>query len=105
MKRLAVLAVAATWLAFASVSAMQGTPDRGALRVAQSTPERGALPAPEGAARRAPLQGVPPASDIQKTVATYCITCHNDRLKTGGLALDRPELANVAAHADVWEKV
>ena len=26
-------------------------------------------------------------------------------LKTGGLALDRPELADVAAHADVWEKV
>jgi hypothetical protein len=48
---------------------------------------------------------VPPASDLQKTVGTYCVTCHNDRLKTGGLALDRPELANVAAHADVWEKV
>ncbi len=45
------------------------------------------------------------ASEVQKTVSTYCVTCHNDRLKTGGLALDRPELANVAAHADVWEKV
>jgi len=46
-----------------------------------------------------------PPADIQKIVSTYCITCHNDRLKTGGLALDRPELSNVAAHADVWEKV
>ena len=45
------------------------------------------------------------ASDVQKTVATYCVTCHNDRLKTGGLTLERPDLANVAAHADVWEKV
>ena len=26
-------------------------------------------------------------------------------MKTGGLALDSSELANVAAHADVWEKV
>src|SRR4029453_14374907 len=41
----------------------------------------------------------------QKTVSTYCITCHNDKLKTGGLVLDRPELADVAAHAEVWEKV
>jgi hypothetical protein len=48
---------------------------------------------------------VPPASDVQKTVSTYCVTCHNDKLKTGGLVLDRPELADVAAHADVWEKV
>jgi hypothetical protein len=48
---------------------------------------------------------VPQASDVQQIVSTYCVTCHNDRLKTGGLALDRPELAAVAAHADVWEKV
>jgi hypothetical protein len=46
-----------------------------------------------------------PIADLQKTVNTYCVTCHNDRLKTGGLALDRPELADVPAHADVWEKV
>ena len=45
------------------------------------------------------------SSEVQKIVSTYCITCHNDRLKTGGLALDRPELSNVGAHADVWEKV
>ena len=57
------------------------------------------------------LSGLPGARDnarpteIQKTVSTYCLTCHNDKLKTGGLALDRPELADVAAHADVWEKV
>jgi hypothetical protein len=48
---------------------------------------------------------VPTTSELQKTVSTYCVTCHNDTLKTGGLALDRPELADVAAHADVWEKV
>ena len=48
---------------------------------------------------------MPATSELQKTVSTYCVTCHNDKLKTGGLALDRPELADVAAHADVWEKV
>jgi hypothetical protein len=53
----------------------------------------------------ASVSSQPAASELQKTVSTYCVTCHNDKLKTGGLALDRPELADVAAHADVWEKV
>ena len=35
----------------------------------------------------------------------YCVTCHNDRLRTADLALDGLELTNVAAHAVVWEKV
>jgi mono/diheme cytochrome c family protein len=38
-------------------------------------------------------------------VATYCVACHNDRLKTGGLTLENMDLADVAGHADVWEKV
>jgi mono/diheme cytochrome c family protein len=35
----------------------------------------------------------------------YCITCHNQRLKTGGLALDALDLAQVSAHTEQWEKV
>jgi mono/diheme cytochrome c family protein len=35
----------------------------------------------------------------------YCVTCHNQRMKTGGLALDVLGLAQVGEHADVWEKV
>src|SRR4051794_6083688 len=40
---------------------------------------------------------------------TYCITCHNTRLKTGGLALDgkildRLNLESVADDAQIWEK-
>jgi mono/diheme cytochrome c family protein len=35
----------------------------------------------------------------------YCLTCHNQRLRTGGLTLDSPDLADVPSHADVWEKV
>jgi Protein of unknown function (DUF1592)/Protein of unknown function (DUF1588)/Protein of unknown function (DUF1587)/Protein of unknown function (DUF1585)/Protein of unknown function (DUF1595)/Planctomycete cytochrome C len=38
-------------------------------------------------------------------VATYCVACHNDRLKTGGLTLENMDLADVAGHAEVWEKV
>jgi hypothetical protein len=44
---------------------------------------------------------------------TYCVTCHNSRLKTGGLALDGPVLdrlsqsagQSAADDAQIWEKV
>ncbi len=35
----------------------------------------------------------------------YCVTCHNQRLKTAGLTLDTMDLAKVPAQAQVWEKV
>src|ERR1700734_2992431 len=41
----------------------------------------------------------------QATLDKYCVTCHNQRLKTGGLTLDNLDLANVPANAEVWEKV
>ncbi len=46
-----------------------------------------------------------PVAPSQAFVDTYCATCHNQRLKTGGLALDTLDLANVGAHAAEWEKV
>ena len=38
-------------------------------------------------------------------VATYCTSCHNERLKTAGLALDRISIDDVAGSAEIWEKV
>jgi len=38
-------------------------------------------------------------------VTAYCATCHNARLKTGGLALDGLDTAKLADNAEVWEKV
>jgi mono/diheme cytochrome c family protein len=35
----------------------------------------------------------------------YCVTCHNQRMKTAGLALDALDLAQLGDHAEVWEKV
>ena len=37
-------------------------------------------------------------------VNTYCVTCHNPRLKTGGLALDGLDLATAPNDAQIWEK-
>ena len=36
---------------------------------------------------------------------TYCITCHNQKLKTAGLMLDKLDLTNPGAHAETLEKV
>ena len=35
----------------------------------------------------------------------YCITCHNTRLQTAGLALDTMDVERVGDHAQAWEKV
>ena len=35
----------------------------------------------------------------------YCVTCHNQQLKTADLTLDTMDVANVAAGAEVWERV
>src|SRR5947208_11415678 len=35
----------------------------------------------------------------------YCVTCHNQRLKTANLTFDTMDLAQLPSHADVWEKV
>ena len=37
-------------------------------------------------------------------LSTYCFTCHNARLKTGGLALDGLDLAAAESDAAIWEK-
>ena len=35
----------------------------------------------------------------------YCITCHNQKLRTAGLTLDSLDVTNPGANAEVWEKV
>ena len=46
-----------------------------------------------------------PVSAHRDVIATYCTSCHNQRLKTAGLALDRLDLDDVAGSAETWEKV
>jgi mono/diheme cytochrome c family protein len=57
-------------------------------------------------AYQAPAPATVPAADArQALLKQYCITCHNQRLKTGNLALDTLDLSDVGAGAPVWEKV
>src|ERR1700679_1747841 len=44
-------------------------------------------------------------AEFRATLARYCFTCHNEKLKTGGLVLEKMDLANIPAGAETWEKV
>ena len=46
-----------------------------------------------------------PSSSHRALLDRYCVTCHNERLRTAGLTLDTLDVANVAGDAEVWEKV
>src|SRR5947207_5514721 len=35
----------------------------------------------------------------------YCVTCHNQKIKTAGLMLDLMDVQKVAEEAPTWEKV
>ncbi|HTA45553.1 MAG TPA: DUF1592 domain-containing protein [Bryobacteraceae bacterium] len=45
------------------------------------------------------------AAQTSDVVDKYCATCHNEKLKTGGLVLVGLDPARADANAEVWEKV
>jgi mono/diheme cytochrome c family protein len=45
------------------------------------------------------------APETANLIGTYCVSCHNDRAKTGGLSLQTLSIANLPEHGEVWEKV
>ncbi|MEE2636592.1 MAG: DUF1592 domain-containing protein [Acidobacteriota bacterium] len=40
-----------------------------------------------------------------RLLGRYCVTCHNERLRTAGVAFDTMDLSNTGADAQVWEAV
>ncbi len=48
--------------------------------------------------------GQQPASPQQELVNKYCVTCHNERAKTGGLVLEKVDADHPAANLEIWEK-
>ncbi len=46
-----------------------------------------------------------PAAAYAGTLNKYCVTCHSDKLRTGGLTLQGIDLGKIPSHAEVWEKV
>src|SRR3954469_13241079 len=97
MRRACVLIAAAVFVAAASGSVRA---DRSAIQA----------PGPRPAdAASTPARSVPPttASSVnqRELVQTYCVTCHSERAKTGGLVLENLDPQNTAANAETWEKV
>ena len=42
---------------------------------------------------------------LQQTISRYCVTCHNDRLRTADFVLEELDFSEIGAHAELWEKV
>lgn len=47
----------------------------------------------------------PAAFAASAFIKQYCLACHNDRAKIGGLSLTEVDLEDVGGHAELWEKV
>ena len=67
----------------------------------------GCLQNPGGlrAGQAPPQRPAPIATPAQTLVKSYCISCHNQRMKTANLALDTADAGQVANSAETWEKV
>jgi mono/diheme cytochrome c family protein len=46
-----------------------------------------------------------PARRTSDILKTYCVTCHNDRLKAAGLQLDSLDITHIADNTQQWEKI
>ena len=97
--RRAIAVAALVWfvtpLAAAKLSQLQG-PARAVPYVAMAQADVG--PRFSGAKTGADL-------DRDGLITRYCVSCHNEKTKTGGLALDVVARGSVADHAPVWEEV
>ena len=78
----------------------------GLVAIALAASGASAAAEPQSApASRAASAAVAPDGPSRALLDRYCVTCHNERLLTGGLALDDVDLGRVDAHAEVLEKV
>ena len=67
-----------------------------------------AAPRPEtaGSPQTRPARPATQAATPQRALLDrYCVTCHSERLKTGGLALDMVDVADIGAAPELWEQV
>jgi mono/diheme cytochrome c family protein len=80
----------------------------GVLRPTRLEAARPRSPGQDGRSATPPAarQASPAAAPaIRAAVDTYCVTCHSERLKTAGLALDTIDAEQLGDRAEVWERV
>ena len=74
------------------------------LQVQAVGPEPGAAAtAPAPLTRLAEGQATPESHGA--VLQRYCLVCHSDQARSGGLSLEAVDLADVASSGEVWEKV
>jgi hypothetical protein len=52
-----------------------------------------------------PLSTAATSAAPRAVVQQYCVTCHNDRSRQGGLSLENQDIAAAGNHPELWEKV
>jgi mono/diheme cytochrome c family protein len=85
-RRLGLLALTGVCYLVLPLAGLKGTP--------QTTKPLGQAPG-----------SISPGSARRALVDKYCVTCHNERLHTAGLLLDKVSADDVTASGDIWEKV
>ena len=68
---------------------------------------RAAGPVAQSATPSSASQSVTAPSPVSQraVIDKYCVGCHNERLKTGGLVLDGLDTSRIGENAQTWEKV
>jgi cytochrome c5 len=74
-------------------------------RPGAQAPASPAAPAQAQSAPAATASAAVAAASAAAVLKQYCATCHNERLKSGGVVIDPAAVRNVSASADHWEKV
>ena len=77
-----MLAAATAWMASMAGSATQATSPQDVSSAATAT-----------------------AGDERAVLKQYCVACHNQTLKSGGVSLEDADLTKIPEHADLWERV
>ncbi len=55
--------------------------------------------------RKQPSNAATSLVDSREVLNQYCVYCHNNRMRSGGLALDTLDPAHVDERPETWEKV
>ena len=89
----------------AAVVSCVGMVVAGGYALGQAARAQDAAPARAFATRQLSVAAPAPPTPTRALLAKYCVTCHNERLKTAGLALDQLDPDRVEGAAEIWEKV
>src|SRR5215472_123643 len=74
------------------------------VRGSAQQPTAAVLPAATGVPGVQPA-AASPAAAYQAVLSKYCYLCHNDKLKSGTLALTALDISAPAKNSESWEKV